>query len=65
MKVKVLIEVHLTNEIEVEAEDIGDALDVAAEHYYSGDFCFDTQLEPTCKLMMADDGEMTTEWVEF
>ena len=65
MKVKVLIEIHLLNEIEVEAEDVGDALDVAEAYYHSGNFCFDRSLEPTTKLMMAETEDESTNWVEF
>jgi hypothetical protein len=65
MKVKVTVEIHLSKQIEVEAEDMGEAMDLAEEYYHSGDFCFDTQLEPTAKLMMAETEVESTEWVEF
>ena len=65
MKVKVIIEIHLSKQIEVEAEDMGEAMELAEEYYNNGDFCFDTQLEPTAKLMMAETEDESTEWVEF
>ena len=65
MKIKVTIEEHISQEFEIEAEDIGDALEKAEQMYNSGELVVDAFNAPTCKLMMADDGEMTTEWVEF
>lgn len=65
MKIKVTIEEHISQEFEIEAEDIGDALEKAEQMYYNEELVVDSFNAPTCKLMMADDGEMTTEWVEF
>jgi len=65
MKIKVTIEEHISQEFEIEAEDIGDALEKAEQMYNGGELVVDAFNAPTCKLMMADDGEMTTEWVEF
>jgi hypothetical protein len=65
-KFKVIIEEHVSETFEVEAEDIGVAMEIAEEKYNNGEFV----LEPgnlTAKLMMAesDDGKDVTEWVEF
>ena len=64
-KFKIIIEEHVSQEFEVEANDIGDAMDIAEEKYNSGEFV----LEPgvvNAKLMMADDGNGDcTEWTEF
>lgn len=65
MKITVSIEEHISQKFEIEAEDIGDALKKAEQMYYNEELVVDSFNAPTCKLMMADDGEMTTEWVEF
>ena len=62
---KITIEEHISETFEVEANDIGEAMEIAEEKYNDGEFV----LEPgnvTAKLMMADDGEgECTEWTEF
>lgn len=62
---KITIEEHISETFEVEANDIGEAMEIAEEKYNDGEFI----LEPgnvTAKLMMADDGEgECTEWTEF
>lgn len=62
---KITIEEHISETFEVEANDIGEAMEIAEEKYNDGEFV----LEPgnvTAKLMMADDGEGDcTEWTEF
>ena len=65
MKIKVIIEEHISKEMEIEAEDLEDAMEKAEEYYYNGEFAADTLGIPSCTLMMADDGEIQTEWVEF
>lgn len=65
MKIKVIIEEHISQEFEVEAENIEDALEKAERMYYNEELVVDAFNAPTCKLMMADDGEKQTEWTEF
>ena len=65
MKIKVIIEEHISKEMEIEAENIEEAMEIAEEYYYNGDFAADTIGIPSCKLMYANDGECDTEWVEF
>lgn len=65
-KFKVTIEEHVSQTFEVEATDIGEAMDIAAQKYKHGEFV----LEPgdlTAKLMTAEseDGTECTEWEEF
>lgn len=65
-KFKITIEEHISQEFEVEAIDIGEAMEIAQEKYNNGEFV----LEPgnlTAKLMMAEDkyGVECTEWEEF
>lgn len=65
MKIKVIIEEHISDEFIIEADSIEEAMQIAEEKYYDGDFVVDTFGIPTCKLMCADDGERLTDWVEF
>ena len=65
MKIKVIIEEHISREMEIEAEDLDDALEKAEEYYYNGEFATDTLGIPNCVLAMADDGEFQTEWTEI
>lgn len=65
MKIKVIIEEHISKEMEIEADDIDEAMEKAEEYYYNGEFAVDTLGIPNCTLMMADDGECQTEWVEI
>lgn len=65
MKIKVIIEEHISKEMEIEAVDIEEAMEIAEEFYYNGKFAQDVPKEVSCKLMYANDGEYDTEWVEF
>lgn len=65
MEIKVIIEEHISDEFIIEADSIEEAMQIAEEKYYNGDFVVDTFGAPTCKLMCADDGERLTDWVEF
>ena len=65
MKIKVIIEEHISQEFEIEAENIEEAMEKAEEMYYNEELVVDSFNAPTCKLMMADDGERQTEWTEF
>ena len=64
MKIKVIIEEHISKEMEIEAANMEEAMEKAEEMYYSGEFVIDDAI-PNCRLMMADDGEVQTEWTEF
>jgi len=61
---KVTIEEMVSETFEVEATNIEEAMQIAEEKYNNGEFV----LEPgnlTCKQMMAEGDNETTEWVEF
>ena len=64
-KIKVIIEEHISQEFEVEAYDIEEAMEIAERMYYDGEFVVDAFNAPTAKLMCADDGENQSEWTEF
>lgn len=64
MKIKVIIEEHISKEMEIEAADIEEAMEKAEELYYNGEFVIEDTI-PSYRLMMADDGEVMTEWTEF
>lgn len=66
MKFKITIEEHISQEFEVEAVDIGAAMEIAQEKYRKGEFVLEPG-EVTAKLMMAEDefGAECTEWEEF
>lgn len=63
---KITIEEHVVETFEVEATNLEEAMEIAEEKYYAGEFV----LEPgdvAARLMQAEDEETneTTEWVEF
>lgn len=64
-KFKITIEEHVSETFEVEANDIGEAMEIAEEKYYDGEFVLEPG-EVSARLMMADDGNGDcTEWTEF
>ena len=67
IKFKIIIEEHIGQEFEVEANDIEEAMEIAKQKYYDGEFVVDNCNAPTAKLMMAEDeyGYEQTEWSEF
>lgn len=65
MKITVIIEEHISQAFEVEADSLEEATEIAEQKYYDGEFVVDAFNAPNAKLMMADDGEYCTEWVEF
>ncbi|WP_455042517.1 DpnD/PcfM family protein [Leptotrichia buccalis] len=65
-KFKIIIEEHVSEEFEVEAENMEEAFNIAEKKYYSGEFV----LEPgnvSHKLISGKtvDGKESTEWIEF
>lgn len=65
MSIKVIIEERISREMEIEANSIEEAMQKAEELYSNGKFAPDVPSVPNCTLMLADDGEIQTEWVEF
>lgn len=65
-KFKITIEEHVCEAFEVEATNIGEAMEIAQEKYRKGEFVLEPG-EVTAKLMMAEDeyGAECTEWEEF
>ena len=63
---KVTIEEHISKTFEVEAVDIGEAMELAEERYRKGEYVLDCEASVTARLMKADDDNGdATEWVEF
>ena len=62
---KVAIEEHINQIFEVEAIDLEEAMQLAEERYYKGEYVLD-DVNVSAKLMSAEDenGDFT-EWVEF
>ena len=65
-KFKIIIEEHVSEEFEVEAENMKEAFNIAEKKYYSGEFV----LEPgnvLHKFIFGEtvDGKESTEWIEF
>lgn len=65
MKIKVVIEEHISKEMEIEASDMNEAMEIAEELYYNDKFAPEVPGEVSCKLIYANDGEHDTEWIEF
>ena len=65
MKITVTIEEHISQAFEVESDTLEEAMQIAEQKYYDGEFVVDAFNAPTAKLMMADDGQYQTEWEEF
>lgn len=65
-KFKVTIEEHISETFEIEAVDIEEAMQLAEERYYSGEYVLGSEASVTARLMSAagDDGK-STEWTEF
>ncbi len=65
-KIKVTIEEHISETFEVEAADIGEAMEIAEERYWKGEYILGSEASVTARLMHADDGNGDcTEWTEF
>ena len=65
MYIKVIIEEHISKEMEIKSNSIEDAMKKAEELYLQGKFAPDVPNIPNFTLMMADDGDVQTDWVEF
>ena len=65
-KFKIIIEEMVSQEFEVEANDMDEAMEIAEEKYYNGEFVLDPG-ELVAKQMMGVDPEEdeVTEWTEF
>lgn len=63
---KVAIEEHINQIFEVEALDLEEAMQLAEERYYKGEYVLDGEANISARLMSAEDenGDFT-EWVEF
>ena len=64
MKFTVTIEEHTSQAFEVEADTLEEAMEIADDKYYSGEFVLDNP-NVTAKLMMAENDYEVTEWEEF
>ena len=64
MKITVTIEEHISQDFEVEADTLEEAMQIAEDKYRSGEFVVENA-NVTARLMMADDGNKQTEWEEF
>lgn len=63
--IQVTIEEIVSQTFEVEADDIDEAMEIAEEKYWNGEFVLDPG-EVVARQMMADDGHGDcTEWTEF
>lgn len=63
---KVTIEEHISETYEVEATDIEEAMQLAEERYWKGEYVLASEASVNARLMKADDGNGDeTEWTEF
>lgn len=58
------IEEHISQAFEVDAEDIGKAMQIAEDKYRNGEIVLDNA-NVSARLMMAENDSEATEWVEF
>lgn len=63
---KISIEEHIVKTFEVEASDLGEAMQLAEERYHKGEYVLDGDANVSARLMSVEDenGDFT-EWVEF
>ena len=64
MKITVTIEEHISQDFEVEADTLEEAMEIAEDKYRSGEFVLENA-NVAARLMMADDGNKQTEWEEL
>lgn len=65
MKTIVIIEEHISQAFEVEADTLEEAMEIAEQKYNDGEFVVDAFNAQTAKLMMAENDYEATEWEEF
>lgn len=65
-KINVVIEEHISQKFQVEAETLEEAMKIAEQKYHNGEFVVEPST-PTAKLMSAytDDWSDCSEWKEF
>lgn len=63
-KFTIRIEEHISQTFEVDAEDIGEAMQIAEDKYRNGEIVLDNA-NVSARLMMAENDSEATEWVEF
>lgn len=65
-KIKVTIEEHISETFEVEAGTLEEAMELAEERYYKGEYVLGCEASVNARLMSADNGKGDcTEWTEF
>lgn len=64
MKITVTIEEHISQDFEVEADTLEEAMEIADDKYHSGEFVLDNA-NVTAKLMMAENDDEIIPWEEF
>ncbi len=66
-KFKVTIEEHISETFEIEADSLEEAMELAEERYYDGEYVLGSEADVTARLMMGVDLEEDeeTEWTEF
>lgn len=65
-KITVTIEEHISKTFEVEAASTEEAMELAEERYWKGEYVLDNEAGVNARLMSADDGKGDCiEWVEF
>lgn len=66
MKISVTIEETISEAFEVEAESLEEAIALAEEKYYKGEFVLEAP-DVTKRMMMArnEEADAQTDWIEF
>lgn len=64
-KIKVIIEERIVREMYIEAADDEEAMEIAEELYYNGEFAPDCEGSIGGKSISVYDGEFWTDWTEF
>ena len=64
MKITVTIKEHINQAVEVEADTLEEAMEIAEDKYRSGEFVLENPCV-TKKLMMAENDYEVTLWEEF
>ena len=62
----VTIEEHISETFKIQANNIEEAMEIAEERYWKGEYVLASEASVNARLMQADDGEGDcTEWTEF